>query len=376
MKILISGGHLTPALSFIDFVQKNHQDEVVFVGRKYSQTDLQQKSVEREEVTKRKVKFISFDSGKLILTDPMNLLHQLFKVFTSFFTALRIFSKEKPDLFLSFGGYLAVPLAVAARVKGVPIVTHEQTAAPGSANKFIAKFANRVATSFPETAAQFPVKKVVLTGNPIRQTIWTAKVVKPEWAEKPSQRPLLYITGGSQGSRAINSVIQKMLPQLLEEWDIIHQCGKANTLVNYVKELSESKAALPEELQSRYTIREQWITEEELAWVYSQAWAMISRAGANTVQEVLRAQIPTIFVPLAHTHHDEQVKNAQSLALKSAAIVLLQNDLDESHLAACLNDLKKNHTSLKSHLKELSAQMPWNADALLYGVVKDVAQVK
>ncbi len=375
MKILISGGHLTPALSFIDFAQSNNEknDEIVFVGRKFSQSKLEQRSVEREEITKRGIQFIEFDSGKLSASDPFSLVQQFLKLLTSFFQAKKIIVAQKPDLFLSFGGYLALPLALAAWWQGVPILTHEQTAAPGTANKFIAKFAQKVAVSFPETAKEFPAGKVVVTGNPIRSKIWSKKFEKPEWAEKPAQKPLLYITGGSQGSQAINNVVKALLPKLLEEWDIIHQCGRANTLLDYAADLEKAKKELPKELQAHYTIREQWITEDELGWVYSHAWAMISRAGANTLQEVIRAEVPTIFVPLAHAHHDEQVKNAQTLVQKGAAILVLQKDLDEAHLTEALNELKKNHQELKNHLTEISSRTPWNADQLLYNLVHTLA---
>ncbi len=374
MKILITGGHLTPALSAIDYVLSQKKDSILFVGRKFSQTTLQQRSVEKEEVEKRGIPFLEFDSGKVDLTQPLLLPLQFFKFIGSFLRASTILKKEQPDLFLSFGGYLAVPFALAAWLRGIPVVTHEQTAAPGTANRFIAHFATKIAISFPETASSFPKNKVVLTGNPIRQGLWQKKA-KPDWAMPPSQRPLLYIAGGSQGSQSINHTIQLILPELLKEWDVLHQCGNSTTTNNYKQELELAAAKSVKELATQYVVRE-WITEEELGWVYQHVWGMISRAGANTVQEVIFAQVPTIFIPLAHARNDEQSKNALSLVQRGGAIYLAQRELDEPHLLTALNELKKNHEALKAKLQSIKSAQISNADELLYQVIEKVGHEK
>jgi UDP-N-acetylglucosamine--N-acetylmuramyl-(pentapeptide) pyrophosphoryl-undecaprenol N-acetylglucosamine transferase len=374
MKILITGGHLTPALSTIDYVLSQKKDSIIFVGRKFSQTASQQRSVEKEEVEKRGVPFKEFDSGKVDLTQPLQLPYQFFKFLGSFIRASSILKQEQPDLFLSFGGYLAVPFALAAWLRRIPVITHEQTAAPGTANRFIAHFATKIAISFPETASSFPKNKVILTGNPIRQGLWQKKT-RPAWATPASQRPFLYIAGGSQGSQAINRTIQLILPELLKEWDVLHQCGKSTSTNNYKQELEAAATQSAKELASQYVVRE-WISEEELGWVYQQAWGMISRAGANTVQEVIFAQIPTIFIPLAHARNDEQSKNAMSLVQRGGAIYLAQRELDEPHLLAALNELKKNHEELKAKLQSIKAAQIANADELLYQVMEKVGHEK
>ncbi len=376
MKILISGGHLTPALSLIDFVLEHKNDQLIFVGRKYSQTALQQHSVEQAELEKRGLPFIEFDSGKFDLTQPYLLPLQMIKFLKSFFTARSILSQKKPDIFVSFGGYLAVPLALAAWTLGIPVVTHEQTAAPGFANRCIAHFAKKIAISFPETAKDFPSKKVILTGNPLRQQLWVKNTTKPEWIMKPSQRPLLYVTGGSQGSQTINQTIQEILPQLLQEWDVIHQCGKPNSVMNYKEQLELAKSKLAVSQQAQYVIREEWISEDDLAWIYQHAWGIISRAGANTVQEIIKAAVPTILIPLAHAHHDEQTKNASLLTRNQAALLLTQKELNAESLLNKLNTLKKDHELLRVNLEKMSRQVPLHADEVLYDVIVEAGHEK
>jgi len=375
MKIIVSGGHLTPALSFIDYVATQKNDVVVFVGREYSQSRLQQKSVEKDEVGKRNIHFIQFDSGKLNLTDLLHLPAECFKCIFSFLEANKIFDQEKPDIFVSFGGYLAVPLALTAWMKRIPVVTHEQTITVGTANRIIGLIAKKVAISFPESSSAFPPHKVSLTGNLTREQLWQKNPPQPSWAKNLSKSQLLYITGGSQGSQSINLIVKSIVPALLENWSIIHQCGKPNLAQNYKVDLEEMKAHLPEGLRDRYQIQE-WISEDELAWIYRYARAMISRAGANTVQEVIRAAIPTIFIPLTHTHHNEQVKNALSLVKNKAALMLRQGDLSSEHLLGMLSQILENHDSFVKELTSVQAALPLHAAEKLYQLIIEIRHEK
>jgi UDP-N-acetylglucosamine--N-acetylmuramyl-(pentapeptide) pyrophosphoryl-undecaprenol N-acetylglucosamine transferase len=140
MKVLISGGHFTPALAFLDYALQQNDVEVVFVGREFTQVKSQQPSVEKEEVLRRKVKFIPFHSGKMSRPNIVELLGQFVQLLGGVVHAFQIINQEKPDVFVSFGSYIAVPLAFAAWVKRVPVVTHEQTRTAGVATKIIKFF--------------------------------------------------------------------------------------------------------------------------------------------------------------------------------------------------------------------------------------------
>ncbi|MBT3249978.1 MAG: UDP-N-acetylglucosamine--N-acetylmuramyl-(pentapeptide) pyrophosphoryl-undecaprenol N-acetylglucosamine transferase [Candidatus Pacebacteria bacterium] len=351
MKILISGGHLTPALSLIDFINKNHQkDEVVFVGRKYSQNELKQLAQEKNEVEKRQIKFIHLSAAKTV--NKKSLLHKFYFPFLfvkSVAAALTIFKQEKPNIFVSFGGYMAIPLAIAAKLTGTKIFTHEQTHAVGLANQFIAKFADEVAISYPSSKKYFPKTQTHLTGNPIRSSLLDLNSAQPKWISQDKIKPILLITGGSQGSQAINKVIQSSIHKLTEYWTVIHLCGSSNLKSNYRLELEKIKNELPSEQQQYYFIKE-WANGSEMSWIYNHTHSAISRAGANTVMELTIKNIPTIFIPLPNSHHHEQLKNAQELSEKNAALIIDQKQLTTETLLNNLSKLKKNRQEILNNL--------------------------
>ena len=153
MKIFMTGAHLTPALAMIDYIQLAHpNDQLVFLGRLYSQERLKQKAVEELEVKKRGVKFIPFAAVKFVNSSVIDLILGVFTFPGTIGKARKILRQEKPDVLLSFGSYLAVPFVLAAKSLKIPVVTHEQTIAMGKANQFIANLADKVAISFPQTS--------------------------------------------------------------------------------------------------------------------------------------------------------------------------------------------------------------------------------
>ncbi len=371
MKILISGGHLTPALAFIEYIQDKHPEtKVTFVGRLYSQDKLKQKSQEHEEVTRRGVAFVPFFAPRM---NPANLLDRglfVFRLSASIVKAMMILLHQRPDVLVSFGSYVAVPLAIGSSILRIPIVTHEQTRTVGEATKFIARFAKVVAISHASSQSQLTGRKVVLTGNPLRRQLFAAQP-RPEWAPPTSEKPLLYITGGNQGSEMVNLMVQQTLRSLVKHWQIIHQCGGATAKRNYLKELLKAKSLLPQAVQADYCVKE-WVNESELSWTYNRATAVIARSGANTVQELAALQIPAILIPLPFAHHDEQTLNAKYLADTGGAILLPQKDLSPQSLLATTEKVRKFSRSMKNKLKVLSVSL--DADAKLYQVVANVCE--
>ena len=354
MKIIISGGHLTPALALIDFIQQHHpSDEIVFVGRMYSQDKFKQLAQEKSEIEQRRLKFIHLKAIKTAthqsilkkIIFPLTFIH-------SILSALKIMKREKPNILLSFGGYVAIPLAITAKLTRVKIITHEQTRATGFANQFIAKLADKVAISFPDSRAYFPQIKTHLTGNPIRSKLLKPKPPRPKWLPDKIASPILLIIGGSQGSATINQAVELALPQLTKNWFIIHLCGNSNNQFDYQKQLNKARQKLPQDQQQQYVVRK-WANDTELAWIYSHAHAAVSRAGANTVMELTVKQIPSLFIPLIHSHHDEQLKNALELQKQAAALLLPQQELNSKTLTAQLRQLAIHHAELKNNLKKI-----------------------
>lgn len=369
MKILISGGHLTPALAFIEYVKAEHPDvELVFAGRTFSQDRLKQKSQEMDEVKRRDVRFITVSAPRLNTGSVVDKGLSLLQLAAAFFRSLLLILKERPTVFLSFGSYLAVPLAAACAVLRVPIVTHEQTRAVGESTKFVAKLAKALALTHSSSLDYINHRKVVITGNPLRPALFKTQP-QPAWISRTPGKPLLYITGGNQGSEVINTTIQQVLKTLVKHWQVIHQCGAATTKRNYLQEARKAKSSLPQTLQDEYVVKE-WISEEELGWIYHQASAVIARAGANTVLELAALGVPSILIPLPFAHYDEQTLNARFLADQGGAILLSQKELMAESLLTALAKVKRHTRSMKTKLKQVA--VPTDGSAKLYQLLVEV----
>jgi UDP-N-acetylglucosamine--N-acetylmuramyl-(pentapeptide) pyrophosphoryl-undecaprenol N-acetylglucosamine transferase len=369
-KILISGGHLTPALALIDYLKENKiESEITFLGRLYSQEINKQESQEKKEVERRNIKFVPFNAPR----PNKNILGKipfLIKLSFAYFKALFLMIKYHPQVFISFGGYLAVPIAIAAWSLGIKVITHEQTVTAGQANIIIGKFAKKIALSHKESAKHFPKQKIIVTGNPIRPDLVNAKPKRPTWAKDlSSNKPTLLITGGNQGSYIINTTISQVLPKIIKTWNVIHACGNPTSKINYQAELNSIKDNLPAGHRKNYVIRE-WLTTPELAWVYNIADGAVSRSGANTVQELTFAQIPTIFIPLPFSKGNEQLLNAKTITEKGSGVLLEQKNLNAESLLKEINFIKKHQKSLGRKLEPLKPSA--NGAAKLWEIIEDI----
>ncbi|MDA1079327.1 MAG: UDP-N-acetylglucosamine--N-acetylmuramyl-(pentapeptide) pyrophosphoryl-undecaprenol N-acetylglucosamine transferase [bacterium] len=352
MKILTTGGHLTPALAFIDYVVC-HSDlsvEFVFLGRTFSQLENKQRSHERRAIEKRNIRFIPFQSGKLSYHSPLQLITQSWQVCVGLVQAMNILKTKKPDVVVLFGGYLAVPVAIASWIKRIPVITHEQTAVASLSNQIISLFSKKIAVSYRSSLSQFPQSKTVFTGNLLRQKLEDKSPKMPNWYAATDNYPLLYITGGNQGSQVINATIAQILPQLTKDWTIIHQCGAPTKKTNYRQQLEDEIARHSKPSQQRYFVKE-WITEDELSWIYKNAAIVISRAGANTVFELQHFGIPSILIPLPFSHKQEQLRNAEQAVQSGGSILLTQNHLNPESLLAAIKQLASNRAARRKKMQ-------------------------
>ena len=369
MKILITGGHLTPALSFIDFVQAHHpKDKLVFVGREFSQDTTGQKAIEQYEVEKRGIRFVPFQAVRINLGFFRRFIPRLTHFIRSFRQAGEILRRERPTVVLSFGGYVAVPFALAAKFARIPVVTHEQTIVSGFANKFIGLVAYSVAVTFPESTSRFLAAKTVVTGNPLRAGVFRQRHPQPTWLKPRINQPIIIVLGGNQGSRTLNNVIETSLSELLSDWVVVHQCGRPTAGYNAREILARRQQRLPVKIQERYYIRE-WIDDHDLFWLYRHAFCAISRAGANATQELAAAGLPSILIPLPTARLDEQRKNARWLVKVGGAMILEQTALNTTTLLAALKKMQTFEQSMRESLAHV--RLPENAGERLYQVVVD-----
>jgi len=363
-RIVITGTHLTPALAIISELKKRGDWQIYYLGRKYTLEGNKTPSLESQALPPMGIKFIPIPAGRLQRKFTRWTIPSLMRIPLGLTYAFWHLLKIRPNLVCSFGGYVSVPVIFAARLLGVPSLTHEQTIVVGLANKINALFANKVAISFPDSAQFFPKKKVILTGNPLRQEIFTAG--KPLFSLSKN-RKTIYITGGSQGASIINQAVFEALPQLIKNYNIIHQCGGKE-----FPKFSQKRQALPLEWQKNYFLAK-YIDSKHIGWVFKNANLIISRGGANTILELAALGKPAIIIPIPWTAHNEQLKNAKFLADKGLAEILSQNKLNNQTLVRKiqrvinnLSNYQKAGKRIKKEAKKQSGQLLVNA---LYGLL-------
>lgn len=332
MKIVIVGGHLAPALAIIERLPKDTQ--ILFVGRKYALEGDKAFSLEYQKITSLGIRFVNLTTGRLQRKFTKFTLLSLFKLPTGFLQALKVLVKYRPDVIVCFGGYVQVPVAAAAYVLHIPVITHEQTRKAGLANKLITPIAKTIYISWPESEAYFPKSKTILTGLPLRKEFFQKKYSPLLLGEgmgevfgnqKSHSDKLIYITGGSLGAHAINALVEGTLTKLLEKFYIIHQTGDAREYCDYER-LEKIKDRLPKYLQDKYKLAK-FIDPAAAAGIMNSADLVISRSGMNTVAELMYLEKPCLLIPLPHGQASEQLENAVSLKKHGTAVVLRQEEL-------------------------------------------------
>ena len=336
-----SGGHTSSAIAFWEELTAYCHDKQVNLESFYIGS---YDGIEKEVSQKNNIPYYSISTGKLRRYLSFKNFIDIFKVFKGLFEALGILNKNNPDILFSTGGFVSVPVVIAGWLKKIPIVIHEQTISIGLANKIASKFATTVCLSFKESLKYFPKDKVILTGPLVRSNLTTGSAEKCRSLFKLSDNlPLIYITGGSQGSHLINNTIKAILPELLEYTNIIHQCGKTPNHDDF-KILTEYREALPYRLKHRYTVLD--YVQEELTDIYARTNLLIGRAGAGTVSEAIALKIPCIFIPLKIATKDEQTKNAKVIADVGGAIIIKEDDLNSEMLKDTILNLFESGNQL------------------------------
>lgn len=320
-----TGGHVSPAVAVITRLRERSAQEgwpldLLYIG---SVT-----GVERRAASELGIPYVAIQTGKLRrYFSPQTPIDLLFRLPRGYFQARVALRRFHPDVIFSTGGYVCVPAVIAGSRLGVPSLTHEQTALVGLANRIAGRFATKVAISYPQSASFFPPGKTVLTGNPMRPSLLNGDVERAAilFGFDPSI-PTLYITGGAQGSHAINMAAHGALPRLLECCQVVHQCGGGPDGSGAdLALLQRAREELPQRLQARYRV--QAYVGDEIGDVYALAALVVGRAGAGTVNELANLGKPSILVPLPGAAGGEQEANARTLELEGGAIVLLESNL-------------------------------------------------
>lgn len=338
-KIVMTGGgtagHVTPNIALMPALKEAGYD-IHYIG---SYT-----GIEKELIEAQNIPYTGIESGKLRrYFDPKNFSDP-FRVIKGYGQALRLLGKLKPDIVFSKGGFVSVPVVLAAKTRGIPAIIHESDITPGLANRIAIKGAKKVCCNFPETLKYLPAEKAVLTGSPIRRELFDGN---PENAyalcKFPAEKkPVLLIIGGSLGSRAINEAVRKVLQELLKDFHIIHLCGKGN--------LDESLVGIEGYAQFEYA-------STELTDMLALADLAISRAGANSICELLALHKPNILIPLsAAASRGDQILNAKSFEKQGFSYVIPEEEVTDEVLLAAVREVFANRQNYIDAMSE-SGQM-------------------
>lgn len=356
MKVLIAvggGGHFSAAISVIERMPKEW--DILLVGRKHTFEGDSALSFEYQTAQRLGIPFASLTTGRLQRKFTKRTLISLAKMPVGFVQAQKIIREFKPDVVLSFGGYVSVPVVLAAAVKRLPIVIHEQVLHGGLANKFAARFATAVCVSWEESKKFFPEEKTVVTGNPLRKEFFLGtEAQNPRTSKKEGSLPVLYVTGGSGGAHGINVLIEGCLEKLLEKFTVIHQTGDAREFTDYDR-LTKKKAQLQEIMQKRYVVRK-FFDAEEVMHILSQADLIISRSGINTVTEILYLGKPSLLLPLPYGQHNEQLTNAHFVKKIGLAEIVHQQEVTPDMLFEKIEAMM-SHMEVYTRHKEAARQV-------------------
>lgn len=329
-RLFITGGHITPAIAVAEAIRKKDADvQMYLVGREYTLEKEKTASQEQELARGAGIEFLPITAGRVTRTVTLTSFIGILKVPLGFVHAGLLLWKYRPQVILSFGGYIALPIATIGKLMGAAVVTHEQTSVPGLTNRIIARFADRVCVSYQDQISTFGKDKTTYTGLPIRSGLYHPPRKSPfAFAD---DRPVLYVTGGSTGAKSINSLLYPILKSLLQTFDVIHQTGELS-----FNEAASVRDMLPEDLRGRYVVSS-YLSTQEVAWILRHATLAVGRSGANTVGEFSALGVPAIYIPLPWSAGGEQDSNARRASETGVATVLTQNGLTPDGLLEHIN---------------------------------------
>ena len=352
-KIVLTGGgtagHVTPNIALLPSL-KAAGYEIWYIGS-YN-------GIEERLIKEQNIPYYGIDSGKLRryfdwknFSDPLRVIH-------GYAQAKKILSRLKPDVVFSKGGFVSVPVVRAASALHIRTIIHESDMTPGLANRLAIPAADKVCCSFPETLKYLPEGKAVLSGSPIRQELLTGERGKAlellHWEN--SSKPTLLVIGGSQGSVAINNALRSDLDELLKEFRIIHLCGKGN--------LDSSLDGREGYVQFEYI-------QDELKDLFALADLVLSRAGANSICELLALRKPNLLIPLsAAASRGDQILNADSYKKQGYSMVLKAEDLTPESLLSSLRQLNADRETYRAAMEKSSQS---SAIDIIMGLITETA---
>ena len=343
-----TAGHVTPNIALIPKL-KEAGYKISYIGS-YD-------GMERKLIEDLGIPYYGISSGKLRrYFDPKNFSDP-FRVVKGYFEAKKLLKKLKPNVVFSKGGFVSVPVVLAAKACKVPALIHESDMTPGLANKLCIPSAAKVCCNFPETVKCLPENKAVLTGTPIRQELLSGDAREGlKFCGFNAAKPVILVIGGSLGSVAVNTAVRSILPELLKDFQVIHLCGK--------DKLDASLNGTEGYVQFEYI-------KDELPDLFAAADLIISRAGANAICEISALAKPNILIPLsANASRGDQILNARSFERQGFSMVMEEEELTDEKLLAAVHKLYDSREDFINAMNQSSQQDPIKT---IIGLIEDAA---
>lgn len=332
MKVAITGGHFSPAYALIT---SGYIKDCVILGRKNAFEKDKSLSLEYELCQKLSIPFEEIRAGRINRKINYRAITSTFKFPVGVVDSMKALKKHKPDVLLSFGGYIGFSASVAAYLLRIPVVVHEQTQKAGLSNKLSSKFAKKICVVFESSQSYFPKAKTIITGNPLRREIFTEKN-----NISGVRKPFIYITGGSTGASAINKLIFETVGDLVKDFFVLHQTGNSSLTSDFQRS-HEVKQKLPKSLKEKYIVRD-FIMPDEIGFVLKNADLVVSRSGVNTVMELIALEKKALLIPLTHGQEGEQLENAKFYSSLGLGEFIEQEEITPKIFTAKIKEIFKN----------------------------------
>ena len=344
-KIVLTGGgtagHVIPNIAIMPKL-KAMGYEIIYIGSK--------DGIEKKLIENEKIKYYGISTGKLRRYFDLNNFKDPFKVIKGIFEASLILKSEKPNVVFSKGGFVSIPVIFSAFKNKIPVISHESDITPGLANKISMPFIKKICITFPETQKYISDKKTEYTGTPIRKELFSGKAeIGREICGFNASKPIILIMGGSQGSAYINKLIRDNIDIILKDFYIIHICGKGNLDVNLNNKIGYK--------QYEYVVNEQ-------PHLLKASDIIISRAGSNSIYELLALKKPNILIPLSrNASRGDQILNAKSFKNRGFSEMLEEEEINNFDiLFKMINKVYKNKTQ---YIKNMDTNFDNTIDSIV-----------
>ena len=344
-----TAGHVTPNIALIPRL-KELGYQISYIGS--------YEGIEKKLIEELGIPYYGISSGKLRRYFDLKNFSDPFRVLKGFRQARKLLKELKPDVVFSKGGFVTVPVVIAAKKCGIPAIIHESDMTPGLANKLCLSSASKICCNFPETVNSLPKDKAVLTGTPIRRELMDGdKETAREFCGFTDEKPVLMVIGGSLGAASVNENIRKILPELLKDFQVIHLCGKGKT--------DESLKSTEGYVQFEYI-------KDELPDLFALADIVVSRAGANAICELNALKKPNLLIPLsANASRGDQILNARSFERQGFSMVMEEEEITEQTL---LDAVHKLYANRKTYISAMSDSKHMDSIHQITSIIEECVQ--